>query len=68
MPGNTGGHAAAGNIDLPVPGGEFFSLPGPSGCGKTTTPRLIAGFEEPTAGGFSPGTPRRGADEAPLAG
>src|SRR6202035_2356699 len=28
----------------------FFSLLGPSGCGKTTTLRLIAGFEEPTAG------------------
>ena len=23
---------------------------GPSGCGKTTTLRMIAGFEEPTAG------------------
>jgi spermidine/putrescine transport system ATP-binding protein len=30
--------------------GEFFSLLGPSGCGKTTTMRMIAGFEEPTAG------------------
>ena len=30
--------------------GEFFSLLGPSGCGKTTTLRLIAGFEQPTAG------------------
>ncbi|HEX9066901.1 MAG TPA: ABC transporter ATP-binding protein, partial [Streptosporangiaceae bacterium] len=28
----------------------FFSLLGPSGCGKTTTLRLIAGFEQPTAG------------------
>src|ERR1700728_1800687 len=44
-------HAAAvDNIDLAVPRGEFFSLLGPSGCGKTTTLRLIAGFEEPTAG------------------
>jgi spermidine/putrescine transport system ATP-binding protein len=30
--------------------GEFFSLLGPSGCGKTTTLRIVAGFEEPTAG------------------
>ena len=37
-------------IDLTVPSGEFFSLLGPSGCGKTTTLRLIAGFEQPTAG------------------
>src|ERR1700678_351177 len=45
------GHAAAvDGIDLSVAGGEFFSLRGPSGCGKTTTLRLVAGFEEPTAG------------------
>jgi spermidine/putrescine transport system ATP-binding protein len=37
-------------IDLTVDSGEFFSLLGPSGCGKTTTLRLIAGFEQPTAG------------------
>ena len=30
--------------------GEFFTLLGPSGCGKTTTLRMIAGFEEPSAG------------------
>jgi spermidine/putrescine transport system ATP-binding protein len=45
------GHSAAvDDIDLSVASGEFFSLLGPSGCGKTTTLRLIAGFEEPTAG------------------
>jgi len=45
------GHSAAvDNIDLHVTSGEFFSLLGPSGCGKTTTLRLIAGFEQPTAG------------------
>jgi spermidine/putrescine transport system ATP-binding protein len=43
-------HTAVDAIDLSVAGGEFFSLLGPSGCGKTTTLRLIAGFEEPTAG------------------
>jgi spermidine/putrescine transport system ATP-binding protein len=37
-------------IDLTVHSGEFFSLLGPSGCGKTTTLRLVAGFEQPTAG------------------
>jgi spermidine/putrescine transport system ATP-binding protein len=41
---------AVDGIDLSVASGEFFSLLGPSGCGKTTTLRLIAGFEEPTAG------------------
>ncbi|MEA2330686.1 MAG: spermidine/putrescine transport system ATP-binding protein [Thermoleophilaceae bacterium] len=41
---------AVDGIDLHIPGGEFFSLLGPSGCGKTTTLRLIAGFDEPTAG------------------
>jgi ABC-type Fe3+/spermidine/putrescine transport system ATPase subunit len=43
-------HAAVDRLDLTIPEGEFFSLLGPSGCGKTTTLRLIAGFEEPTAG------------------
>jgi spermidine/putrescine transport system ATP-binding protein len=41
---------AVDDIDLTVASGEFFSLLGPSGCGKTTTLRLIAGFEQPTAG------------------
>src|SRR5499427_7007236 len=41
---------AVDGINLDVPAGEFFSLLGPSGCGKTTTLRLIAGFEQPTAG------------------
>ena len=30
--------------------GEFVSFLGPSGCGKTTVLRMVAGFEEPTAG------------------
>jgi spermidine/putrescine transport system ATP-binding protein len=41
---------AVDNVDLQIASGEFFSLLGPSGCGKTTTLRLIAGFEQPTAG------------------
>ena len=44
-----GAHAVRG-IDLDIQAGEFFSLLGPSGCGKTTTLRMIAGFEQPTAG------------------
>ena len=45
-----GGEAAIQNIDLKIREGEFFSILGPSGCGKTTTLRLIAGFEQPSAG------------------
>jgi len=41
---------AVAGIDLEIAEGEFFSLLGPSGCGKTTTMRMVAGFEEPTAG------------------
>jgi spermidine/putrescine transport system ATP-binding protein len=38
------------DISLDIAEGEFLTLLGPSGCGKTTTMRMIAGFEEPTAG------------------
>ncbi|RNI17955.1 ABC transporter ATP-binding protein [Flexivirga caeni] len=41
---------AVKRLDLEIGEGEFLSLLGPSGCGKTTTLRMIAGFEEPTAG------------------
>jgi spermidine/putrescine transport system ATP-binding protein len=41
---------AVDGINLEMPGAEFFSMLGPSGCGKTTTLRMIAGFEQPTAG------------------
>jgi len=41
---------AVDNINLHIPGGEFFSLLGSSGCGKTTTLRMIAGFEQPSSG------------------
>src|SRR5260370_7047520 len=43
-------HRAVNGISLQIPKGGFFSLLGPSGCGKTTTLRMVAGFEEPTAG------------------
>ena len=41
---------AVRDIDVAIAEGKFFSLLGPSGCGKTTTMRMVAGFEEPTAG------------------
>jgi spermidine/putrescine transport system ATP-binding protein len=41
---------AVQNMDLVIRPGEFFTLLGPSGCGKTTTLRMVAGFEQPTAG------------------
>ena len=41
---------AVDNVSLTVERGAFFSFLGPSGCGKTTSLRLIAGFDQPTAG------------------
>jgi spermidine/putrescine transport system ATP-binding protein len=41
---------AVRDLSLDVERGEFFTFLGPSGCGKTTTLRMVAGFEEPTAG------------------
>jgi spermidine/putrescine transport system ATP-binding protein len=41
---------AVADLSLEIGQGEFFTLLGPSGCGKTTTLRMIAGFEEATAG------------------
>ena len=38
-------------LDLRIEHGETLVLLGPSGCGKTTTLRLIAGLEQPDAGG-----------------
>ena len=45
-----GTFTAVGNLTLDIYEREFFSLLGPSGCGKTTLMRMLAGFEEPTAG------------------
>ena len=41
---------AVKDLDMDIRAGEFFSMLGPSGSGKTTVLRMIAGFEEPTAG------------------
>jgi putative spermidine/putrescine transport system ATP-binding protein len=41
---------AVDGVSLTIAAGEFFSLLGPSGSGKTTVLRMIAGFEQPSAG------------------
>jgi putrescine transport system ATP-binding protein len=41
---------AVDDLSLDIYEREFFALLGPSGCGKTTLMRVLAGFEEPTAG------------------
>jgi putative spermidine/putrescine transport system ATP-binding protein len=45
-----GGVTAVHEFNLEAERGEFVSFLGPSGCGKTTTLRMIAGFEQPSAG------------------
>lgn len=37
-------------MNLEIEEGEFLTLLGPSGCGKTTTLRMVAGFEDASAG------------------
>src|SRR5579871_493064 len=41
---------AVDQVSFAIARGSFHSFLGPSGCGKTTSLRLIAGFEQPTAG------------------
>ncbi len=41
---------AVDDVSFDILDGEFFAMLGPSGSGKTTCLRLIAGFEQPTAG------------------
>jgi putative spermidine/putrescine transport system ATP-binding protein len=41
---------AVDRVSIDIQDGEFFSMLGPSGSGKTTCLRLIAGFEQPSAG------------------
>jgi putative spermidine/putrescine transport system ATP-binding protein len=45
-----GANQVVKGVDLSFNQGEFVTLLGPSGCGKTTILRMIAGFEQPTAG------------------
>ena len=45
-----GNVAVVKDFNLDVGTGEFVSFLGPSGCGKTTMLRIVAGFEEPSAG------------------
>lgn len=45
-----GSFQAVKDVSLSIARGEIFSLLGGSGCGKTTLLRMLAGFEEPTAG------------------
>jgi putative spermidine/putrescine transport system ATP-binding protein len=45
------GTAALEPLDLAIEPGETMVFLGPSGCGKTTLLRLIAGLENPDAGG-----------------
>ncbi len=45
-----GAFDAVDHLSLDIYQGEFFALLGPSGCGKTTLLRLIAGFEQASAG------------------
>ena len=45
-----GAFSAVDGLSLDIYQGEFFALLGPSGCGKTTLLRLIAGFEQASAG------------------
>jgi spermidine/putrescine transport system ATP-binding protein len=47
---NFDGVLAVVDNNLSVMAGEFLSILGPSGCGKTTSLRMMAGFEQPTAG------------------
>ena len=47
---NFGPFQAVKEVNLTIGKGEIFALLGGSGCGKTTLLRMLAGFEEPSAG------------------
>jgi putrescine transport system ATP-binding protein len=44
------GVTVVNNVNISIRNGEIFALLGASGCGKTTLLRMLAGFEQPTAG------------------
>jgi len=48
-----GDFVAVNDVSLNIYRGEIFCLLGGSGCGKTTLLRMLAGFEQPTAGRIS---------------
>ena len=50
---NFGDLTVVQDFNLDVETGEFVSFLGPSGCGKTTVLRMVAGFEEPSAGSIA---------------
>ena len=43
-------YVALSDINFDIAPNTFVTIIGPSGCGKTTLLRLVAGFEEPSAG------------------
>ena len=45
-----GSNLVVKKMNMEIAEGEFLTLLGPSGCGKTTTLRMIAGFEDASAG------------------
>jgi putrescine transport system ATP-binding protein len=56
-----GEFVAVNDVSLNIYRGEIFCLLGGSGCGKTTLLRMLAGFEQPTAGRmFIDGVPLEG--------
>lgn len=45
-----GDTVAVDGVSLDIARGELFAILGSSGCGKTTLLRMLAGFEQPSAG------------------
>jgi putrescine transport system ATP-binding protein len=45
-----GNFAAVDDVSLKIYRGELFTILGGSGCGKSTLLRMLAGFEQPSAG------------------
>ena len=44
------GRRLTDNVSLTLPGGEIVAILGPNGAGKSTLLRMLAGFEQPSAG------------------